>query len=203
MPRSLLQQSSATAGQRLAVDIAGALAGAIDRAALAGSGQGQEPAGLLTTTGVRSVAFGTDGAEPSYAKLVEMEGAVGERPGGGWSYAWLTTSAGRAKLRSTKANDFSGASFWDFNLVLNRPGLATDALPSNLTKGAGTNLSPLIYGVWEDLTVALWCPAIELVVDGTTFIGRDLVRITAVLDAAIAVRRPSSFAIAADMVTAL
>ena len=202
IPGSFLKQRSASAGDRLALDIAAALAGALDRATLAGAGQGAEPAGLLGAAGVTEITFGPDGAAPSYAKLVELEQAVGEAPGGGFTYGWVTTPAGRSKLWATQAFPFAGGALWEYNLVLHRPGFATDALPSDLTKGAGVGLSPLLYGAWEELVVARWSPAVELVVDALTFATAGLVRVTAVLDVAVGLRRPARFARAVDRVTA-
>ena len=32
----------------------------------------------------------------------------------------------------------------------------TNQLPSNLVKGSGTSLSPLLFGNWQDLIYAFW-----------------------------------------------
>jgi hypothetical protein len=201
VPLDLLQQRSATAADRLALDLAAALAAAIDRAALAGSGSGRQPMGLLNATGVPTVAFGANGAAPTATLLAQMEQAVGEPAGSGWSAGWVTSPAGRAKLRSTQSASYSGAGLWEYNLMLNRPAFASDALPANLAKGTATGLSPLLYGHWEELVVGLFSPAVELLVDARSRAAEGLARVVAVLDVAVAVRRPTAFVRAVDMVT--
>jgi HK97 family phage major capsid protein len=57
--RNLLLQSSPDIEQLVRSDFASVLAEALDRAAIAGSGTGATPRGVLATPGIGSVAIGT------------------------------------------------------------------------------------------------------------------------------------------------
>jgi hypothetical protein len=88
------------------------------------------------------------------------------------------------------------------NTPLNGYGCAvTNAMPSNLTKGTGTNLSAAIFGNWADLVIGMW-GSLDLTVDTTTLGTSGAVRVIALQDVDIAVRNTESFATFADIITA-
>jgi hypothetical protein len=73
-------------------------------------------------------------------------------------------------------------------------------VPSNLTKGSGTNLSAMIFGNWEELLIGLW-GSLDLLVDPYSNADSGRVRIVAFMSADIAVRRAASFAAIVDAIT--
>ncbi len=77
-----------------------------------------------------------------------------------------------------------------------------DPGPSNLTKGAGTKLSAILFGNWADLMIGEW-PVLELVANPFDDVGfaKGNVFVRAMQDIDIAVRPPQSFAAMLDVVT--
>jgi len=78
--------------------------------------------------------------------------------------------------------------------------VVSQQVPSNLTKGTGTNLSALIFGVWSDLLIGQWS-GIDLLVDPYTGSNAATVRVTAFHDCDFAVRYPESFAECNEIIT--
>ena len=74
-------------------------------------------------------------------------------------------------------------------------------VPSNLTKGTGTNLSALIYGNWADLLIGYWS-AFDLLVNPfeTAAYEKGNVSVRAMLTADIQLRYVESFSAAKDII---
>ncbi|WP_197917396.1 phage major capsid family protein [Thiosulfatihalobacter marinus] len=70
-------------------------------------------------------------------------------------------------------------------------------VPSNLTKGTGTDLSAVIFGAWADLLIGQW-GGIDLIVDDVTEAAKGNVRLVAHSEWDIAVRHAESFAAIQD-----
>ena len=75
-------------------------------------------------------------------------------------------------------------------------------MPSNLTEGAGTNLSALIFGAWSELLIGYWS-AFDLLVNpyAETPYSKGNVLVRGMLTADIKLRHPESFAKISDIVT--
>ena len=71
--RRLLLQSSLDVEAFVRADLAATLGQAIQLAALNGSGSSNQPTGLLNTSGIGSVAGGTNGLAPTYEHMVDLE----------------------------------------------------------------------------------------------------------------------------------
>jgi HK97 family phage major capsid protein len=204
--RNMLLQSSPDIEDILRSDFAQLLAAALDAAAIAGAG-GTQPLGILGTSGVGNVPGGTDGAAPTYANIVALISAVGTANGLVGSLGFLTNSKVLGKLATTlKSTADTSSSF-----IVPDPGADTLAgyalaisnlVPSNLTKGTGTNLSALIFGNWNDLLIGYWS-AFDLLVNPyeTTAYSKGNVQIRGMLTADIGLRHPASFAKLADIIT--
>jgi hypothetical protein len=187
-------------------DLMAGIATEVDRVALNGSGVGAEPEGLLPKiTGGQAISLGTDGGAPTWAKLLDLEYAVGIANGDPGRLGFVSTPAGRRKLRQIEKAAGNGLA-WDGGQVLDVPAFATTNLPSNLTKGSGTGLSAAVYGNFADLVVALWGAdtiggAIEVLVDPFTLGTAGGIRVIALLDVDTDVRHAESFAAFKDMAT--
>ena len=70
-------------------------------------------------------------------------------------------------------------------------------MPSNLTKGTGTELSAVIFGAWADLLIGQW-GGLDLIVDDVTEAAKGNVRLVAHSEWDIAVRHAESFAAIQD-----
>lgn len=100
--RRLLLQSSLDVEAFVRMDIAMQLGLAIQLAAINGSGASNEPTGLFNTSGIGSVAGGTNGAAPTYEHLVDLESAVSNANADVGNLAYLTNTKVRGKLRKTQ-----------------------------------------------------------------------------------------------------
>jgi len=182
-------------------DLLSAIAVEIDRVALNGSGAGNEPTGITAQEGVPQQFIGADGGPPTRAVLAAMEQTIGNANADMGSLGFVTTPNGRYKLRTTEKTTGSGRFLWDdVSGPLGYPAVATNNLPSNLTRGDGTNLSPIIFGNWNDLVIGLWGP-IDIMANPYLFTSAGVSRIRAIADVDVQLRHAESFVITPDMVT--
>ena len=72
-------------------------------------------------------------------------------------------------------------------------------VPSNLTKGSGTNLSAVIYGNFADLLIGMF-GQLEILVDPYTDFAKGTVGVRALQSIDIAVRHAESFAAMTDAI---
>lgn len=205
--RRLLLQTGGDVQRMASGDLLAAVGTELDRVAIAGSGTSNQPRGVLYTSGIGSVAGGTNGAAPTYAHAVALEAAVAaanavvERP------AFLTNSAVRAKLELTETFTSSGNPVWasagDGDVVKGRTAAVSNNVPSNLTKGTSSGVcSALLFGNWPDLIIGLWGEGVTLMVDPYTQSTTGAVRLVVMADVDVAVRYPQSFAAMLDALTA-
>lgn len=200
--RKFMIQSSVSAEQFVRNDLATVLGIEIDRAALNGSGGGAEPTGVLNAAGTSTVAIATDGDAPTWAKLVEMETAVGNNNADIGSLAYVTNTKVRGKAKVTPVVSGQPVFLWaNDNTINGYAAYATNQIPSNLTKGTGTNLSAAIFGNWADLLISYWS-GIDIIVDPYTASTTGAVRVVALQDLDIKLRHAESFAKIVDIVTA-
>ena len=216
--RRLLMQGAPDAEAIVREDILAQLALGFDQAAIVGTGLNNQPMGILNTPGVESVAIGANGGAISWNHIVELETLVGianadeNEPGLGY----LTNAAVRGKLKSTQKVTGQAAFLWDsfpnpafgqpgesrsLSMVNGYPAFSSNQVPSNGTKGTGTNLSSIIFGDFSQLMLASW-GVLELLPNpyGAGF-EQSIVQIRALHDCDIAVRHPESFAVITDVVT--
>lgn len=210
--RRMILQSSLDAAHFVTNDLLNTLAQAIDLAALAGTGADNQPLGLLNNTGITTKALGADGAPLTWAHIVDMETQIHSANGAvnPATCGFATTKQARGKLTQT----FLNATYGDRPLWQNPPkpelpgegivngyrAAASTLMPSNLTKGTGTNLSSMIYGDWSQLMIGMW-GAIDLLVDPYSGGTSGAVRIVAMADVDIIVRHAESFVLVKDIVT--
>lgn len=200
--RQLLKQSSIDVEGFVQRDLAAVLGLAIQQAAISGTGQNNQPSGLLTLI-TPSVAGGADGAAPTWANIIELETDVAVANADVGSMGYLTNAKVRGKLKgTTKANNQNGFVFEQGDMPLNgyRAGI-TNAVPSNLTKGNGTDLSAIIFGNFADLLIGMW-GGLDLTVDPYSGSTSGTVRVVALQDVDVAIRHAESFATMVDAITA-
>ena len=199
--RKLLLQSSIDVESMVQTDLAAVLGLAIQQAAISGTGTSNQPSGLLTLI-TPSVAGGTDGAAPTWAHIVELESDVAVANALVENMAYLTNAKVRGKLKTTSKVSGQNGFVWESGdtPVNGYRAAVTNAVPSNLTKGAGTNLSAIIFGNFRDLVIGMW-GGLDLMVDPYTGSTSGTVRVVALQDVDVAVRYTESFATMVDAVT--
>ena len=204
LSKRLLKQSSIDVEALVRNDLIQAQATALDIAAINGSGSSNQPTGILNTSGIGSVAGGTNGAAPDFADLVDLESALANANADQGALGYLTNSKVRGKLKKSTLDSGSGLFVWDrltANELNGYPVGVSNNVPSNLTKGSGTALSAVIFGNWNDLVIGQFGGAMDLVVDPYTSAKEDIVNIISSNDFDVMVKRPESFAAMVDAIT--
>lgn len=165
-----------------------------------------EPTGIAATSGIGSVAGGTDGAAPTWAHLVDLwKQVAGDNADiGALSYFMNTATIGKLlqtpKVTSTDSimvlNDLNAG-------VLGRPVRASNSVSSTLTKGgSGAVASAIFYGNANDFVVGYWGGVmLEMVRDTTgAKAGQRTLVANTYYDAGVL--RPQSFAAMLDALSA-
>lgn len=209
LSRLMLLQSSVDIEQFIRMDFAKVIALGIDLAAIAGTGTNNQPTGILNTSGIGSIAIGTNGGAPTWAAIVGLETEVSQDNADVGSLAYLTNAKAKGKLKTTLKSASSVSEFiWQDTMISEGMGamngykaMASNQVPSNLTKGSGTNLSAAIFGNWADLIIAEW-GVLEILPNpyGAGYnSGAVDIRVMQTVD--IAVRHFESFAACTDLST--
>lgn len=209
--RQMLMQTSADMEAVIRQDLTLAAAQAIDAAAITGAGASGEPTGILNTTGIGSVAIGTNGGALTIDQIIDLRKTVAKANALRGRLAFLTNPDVTGTLQKLKST--TGQYLWDDDVdgssaIAGVPGMIkgykvgeSTHVPNNLTKGTGTNLSAVIFGNFSDLLIGEW-GAMEVVVNpyGTGFAnGQIQVRVMHMVD--VAVRHAASFAAVTDAIT--
>ena len=207
--RLMLQQSTPDIEMLVRNDLAAILALAIDSAALSGSGTSGQPLGVLSTSGIGSLALGTNGAAPTLENFIDLRGKLTaanvDAKNGAYVINEKTYSA-LAKLKTSGSGEylFSPESGTPGDLAVlsihGCPVYTTNLLTSSGTKGSGTGLSTAVFGDWSNLVVGQW-GALEILPNpyGATFnAGGVDVRAMQTID--IGVKHPEAFAAITDIV---
>jgi HK97 family phage major capsid protein len=209
--RRFLEESNQSAEQFVKNDLMAVVARALDLAALAGTGSSNQPTGILNYASIPTVSLGTNGAAPTYPALVQMETQVAVANADFGNLSYMVNAQGRSTLKQTaKIGSTFPVYLWDTQspdangvpqgLVNGYSARVSNQLPSNLTKGTGTALSPIIFGNWSDLVIALWS-GLDVLVDPYTGSNSGTVRVVVLQDADINLRHKESFSVIVDMIT--
>jgi HK97 family phage major capsid protein len=178
-------------------DIGYLLRQALDLAAINGAG-GNVPLGILQTAGIGTVAMGTNGAALTIDATADLMGKLDAADANG-ARGFLTNT--KVKTAANKLKDSQNNLYGLGQVFRDEPVAFSNQVTSSLTKGTGTNLSALIYGLWSDLIIGYWSN-VDIVVnpyaDSVASKGGALLH--AFLDADVAVRHPESFAAITDIV---
>ncbi len=180
---------------------------ALDYALINGDGSTQLITGILNTSGIGSVACGTDGGPLTWGKIVDLETEVAVDNADFGSLAYLTTPGVRGYLKKTEKASGTAQFVW-MDGTAPASGPRVDALngyrafvstqvPSNLTKGDGTGLHAVLFGNFNELIVGQWA-GLDVVVDPYTSSKNALVTIVVNSWWDAALRHAASFAAIKD-----
>ena len=200
----LIHQNSASVDALIMADMVKAHAAALDAAILAGSGSSGEPSGVLGRAG-NTVAIDTNGGAITYAKLVEMEQAVGEDNGLlDGTLAYVSNAKVMGKLKTIP--QVAGYPWYLLNdgKVNGYPFYMSNALPSNLKKGGSQSgvLSAAIFGPFSQVICGTWGGGLQFIVDPYTAKASGVLEVTAIAYHDVAVRHADAFAKIVDIATA-
>jgi len=200
--RKLMLQSSLDVEAMVRQDLIDTLAVELDRVGLNGSGSGSEPTGILQNGSINSVAVGTNGGAPTYAHFVSMETEVADDNADIGTLAYIVTPKLRGKMKVTEKASSTAQFLWEpGNLVNGYNCYVTKQLPDNLTKGTASGVcSAALFGNFADLIYGMW-GALDLTIDPYSNSTTGILRLVALQDAAVAVRRNESFCAVKDFTT--
>jgi HK97 family phage major capsid protein len=179
--RRLVLQSSIDVEQMVRNELATVIALEIDRAALYGLGNTNQPLGLKLTTGINTEDFNAN--QPTYAELVSMESKVAADNAdiGAMGYVTNSTIFGGFKTTEKAANT---AQF-----VL-EPGGTVNGY--NVVRSNQIATGDVFFGVWSQMLMGMW-GALDLQVNPYALDTSGGVRVTALQDVDVAVRHPEAF----------
>ena len=182
MTRQAILQSTPAIEALVRDDLTQALALAIDKGALEGSGASGQPTGILNTVGVNkptSVAA----AVPTFAEMVALETALAEDNALLGNLAYITDAATYGGLK-TKAKDAGSGMF-----VLE----GGEANGYRVIRSQQATAGNVYFGNFSDLLIGMW-GGLDLTVDPYTSSNTGTVRIVALQSVDVAVRHAVSFA---------
>jgi HK97 family phage major capsid protein/HK97 family phage prohead protease len=215
--RLALQQTTPDIEAVVRNDLARVMALGIDLAAINGSGSSGQPTGILNTSGIGSVAMGTNGAAftdsasgstSGLDQLISLESKLDTANALNGTLAYMTNAKVIAALKKLKTA--YGEYLWtaaDGVTTNGTPGAIngynvarSNQVPSNLTKGSGTGLSALIFGDFSSLLIGMW-GALEILPNpyGSGY-NAGSVDIRAMQTCDIAVKHAASFAAITDII---
>ncbi|MDP9089578.1 MAG: phage major capsid protein [Pseudomonadota bacterium] len=207
--RRLLIQSTPAADEIVRSDLALRIGIGIDLAAISGPGSGNQPLGILNTTGVSVVPLGTNGLAPTWNAVTQVIETLAAYNGLRGNLGWLTNGNVMGTLMRTAKQTGYPVYIWEPGAAGARPdegtiaghkSLVSNNVPSNLTKGTGSALSAMVFGNWSDLMVGFW-RGIDIVADPYSQSQYGTLRITAIQTCDVLVRHPLSFVAVLDAVT--
>ena len=202
LSRKLMMQSDPSVEQVIRDDMLRQFAAKIDEVAIEGGGS-NEPTGITQTSGIGSVAIGTNGGALTYAKTVDLEKEVAIDNAMGGNMAFLTNPKVVASMRtiSKQTSGVEGNFIMDPNgTVMGYNVASSNLVPSDLTKGTGTALSALIFGNFSELMIGMF-GGLDVLVDPYTGSAAGTTRISMFQDVDVAVRHAESFAAILDLTT--
>lgn len=199
--RKLLLQSSLDVEAMVQGDLAQVMGLAIQQAGINGTGAAGQPSGLLTRI-TPSVIGGVNGLAPNWQHMIDLETNVATANADVGAMGYLTNARVRGRLKSTSKVTGQNGFIWENGTtpVNGYSAAVTNAVPSNLTRGTGTNLSAIIFGNFSDLVIGMW-GTLDLTVDPYTSSTTGAVRLIALQEVDVAVRHVESFATMVDAIT--
>jgi HK97 family phage major capsid protein len=216
--RQLLAQSVIDVDGLIRQDLAQIMALALDLAAIAGTGASNQPTGVLNTSGIGSVAGGTNGLTPTYTQLVDLETQVTAANADQWALSYMVhpTSRGTFK-KATVLGNTVGTPVWQKSTEAQYladqvqganarvPGelngytaWASAQVPNNLTKGTAVGIAlAVIFGAWSQAVIGDW-GMMEIIVDPYRLKKQGMIELTSFGMYGVAVKYPAAFAAMKD-----
>lgn len=199
--KQLLVQSSVDVENLVRNDLLSAIAIAIDSAGIAGSGTPPTPRGILSTSGIGSVAIGANGGAPTWNHLVDLLAAIANADADIGTIRFLSNPKVRAKLQKTIYDAGSGLNLLDKAATLGTWAW-TNNVPSNLTKGTTNGVcSAIIAGDFSQMIVGQFGSSADVVVDPYSKATEGITRVVVNTFADVAARRAAYFAAILDATT--
>jgi len=181
------------------------MANAIDIALINGSGSSNEPLGILGTSGIGSVAIGTNGGAVTLDKMLDLKKEVTVDNGDLETCMYLTNAKVENQLAQLKDGN-SAYHLSPYGVEIGKQQLASrefvvsNNVPSTLTKGSASGTcSAVLYGNFADLYVGMW-QNVEIMVDPYTDFAKGTTGLRALASLDCGLGHVGSFAAIKDIV---
>lgn len=213
----LVSMANPSVEQMIMRDLATVLAQQIDIKALNGDGTGNTPVGILNTANILTNDVGVDGDDLTYDFVLDMLGKLEDADTARGNLGFAMAPAAARRLRKQKIAQYTGQTDGQpvFAPIVTMDQLAeycganfatTTQLPVDGTAGAGTDLSAVIGGNWQDFILAQWG---SLVLESSRVAGDNnggafsshQVWFKAVMEVDFGLRHPESFVVASNVKT--
>jgi HK97 family phage major capsid protein/HK97 family phage prohead protease len=200
--RLLMIQSDPSVEQIVRDDLLNSIAQKIEDVAIEGGGS-NEPTGITGTTGIGSVAIGTNGGDLTWQAITDLvkEVEVDNAAINGNTLAYLTNPKVKSHMASTSkvaSTDSIMLLEAPYNNVYGYNLATTNNVPSDLTKGTLSTASALIFGDFSQLMMGFFSTP-DILIDPYTGGSSGAVRIRVMQEMDIAVRHAQSFAACLDI----
>lgn len=204
--RQALLQSTPALDVAITRHLVAAVMEEAENGALNGDGTNDSPVGLRSTSGITTVAGGTDGAQLTFAHLCDLENGPSAAKAPETRYSGFVVNPSTRRWLRTTAQGTGLPYIWTSTdrPLLGHPAAITGLLPSNLTKGSsGAACSSVIYSNdWSSLVLGIYGGGVDILVDRVTMADSGQVRITASLLIGVGVTKPAAYACMDDAKTA-
>ena len=167
LSKQLQNQTSPDVELMIRERLAFAIAKGIDYAAINGSGDNNQPEGILQTSGIGNVTHGTNGGLTDWAKMVELETLVASANGDMGRLSYLIHPKLRGYLKVTPKESGQAIYIFANGEVNGYQSLVSTQLPTDLEKGNRTDLTAAIFGNFEDLHIGQW-GGVDIIIDPFT-----------------------------------
>jgi HK97 family phage major capsid protein/HK97 family phage prohead protease len=217
--RQTLLQSTPGIEQLVRSDLIDGINIAMDLGILNGSGSSGQPTGIMGTSGIGSVAIGTNGGAITLETLVNLETelTIDNVPVDRNTVSYITNAkvmGNLKKLRAGGSTSTDGPFLVNDNLlaigrggtpsiVNGYPIYVTNQVPSTLTKGSTSGTcSAVLIGDYSQAMVGMWGNGLEITVgeDSDDF-SKALTSVRGIVAYDVAVRDPKAFAACLDVTT--
>lgn len=189
--RRLLMQSTPDAEGIVRADLISAIGQGINAAAFYGTGENNQPLGLLNQDGINAVPFAN--VNPSFVELVAMESAIAADDADVNSMAYVMNTAQRGAFKTTPK--LTGGS--DQGLIW-EPGNTVNGYRTEITNTI--KAGDVFFGNFNDLIIGMW-GGLDLIVDPYSLSKKGALRLVVFQDVDFALRRTESFAYGHKAVT--
>ena len=199
-------------------DLTDGLNTAVDLGILNGAGSSGAPTGIMQTSGIGSVAIGTNGGAVTIEALVDLEEQILIDNGNvSDNMAYVTNAKVLAELKKLRAGGSAsgdGSFLWNTDpssigrggtpgSVNGYPLAVTNQVPSNLTKGSSSGVcSAVLMGDFSQASVGFWGSGLEITVgEESDDFAKALTSVRGIITYDVAVRHAESFAACLDITT--
>ncbi|MGB0443321.1 MAG: phage major capsid protein [Flavobacteriaceae bacterium] len=176
--RQLMYQSTISVEAFVRAELEKAIRENVEYAGIQGSGTDPVPRGLTNTSGIGSVAIGTNGGAPTFAKIIDLETEIKNDNYNGENLSYLTTPVMKGKLKQTqKFSGTNGAPVWEGNSMNGYDAFTTTQVPSALTKGTSTDCHAILFGDFSQMIIGQW-GGLDLIVNPYEHDDEAIVKVT-------------------------